>query len=106
MLASLFRAEAINNQQQRLFGEISLAQPVSLYMLSLLFALFLLVLMAFLLSTEHHRKERVRGFLVPSKGLIQVLAPQAGIVEEVFAREGTLVEMGDAHPHAARFSFH
>lgn len=93
--SSLFRPEALSHQQQRLFGDISLAQPVSLYLIALSLAGIFFLLMTFLLSAEHHRKERIRGYLAPSKGMLHVFAKRDGVVKEVFVKEGDLVVEGD-----------
>ena len=92
---SLFRAEITEQQQQRLLGSISLAQPLSIYLLSgALFGLLGLTL-CLLLFAEHHRKENVQGYLVPDKGLIRVRSAWPGSVASIHVREGQRVAAGD-----------
>ncbi len=55
----------------------------------------LLTTLIFLLATEVHRKEQVKGLLVPSRGLLHVLASQGGTVVELLVQEGAEVKKGD-----------
>lgn len=95
MNSSLFRSEIVEQQHQRLMGAISLAQPVSIYVwCACLVTLFALVV-TFLLFSEHHRKERVRGYLVPDKGLLRIHGTHSATIEAIHVREGEQVEPGD-----------
>jgi len=88
---SLFRKEAITHQSERLTGTVSLAQPLSLKVtVSLLVAVATLIIV-FLFNAQYSRKETVRGFLKPNKGVIKSYAQQGGIVEELFVQEGEQV---------------
>ncbi|MFT7246215.1 MAG: membrane fusion protein [Candidatus Azotimanducaceae bacterium] len=92
--SGLFRAE-LAAQQPRLLGTICLVQPLSIYLW--LSALLILtgLLVCFLLFAEHHRKENVRGYLVPDKGLLRVRSQRSGIVSAIHVREGEKVDAGD-----------
>lgn len=45
---------------------------------------------------EVTRKAKLPGLLVPTAGLLQVAAPQSGVIAEVLVREGDLVQAGQA----------
>lgn len=76
-------------------GEISLAQPISLKLWLCVVVGMLLATLTFLLATEVYRKEQVKGLLVPSGGLLHVLANQGGTVVNLFVHEGAEVNKGD-----------
>lgn len=91
----LFRKEISEQQQQRLLGSISLAQPLSIYLWSSALLGLLALVLSLLLFAEHHRKENVQGFLVPDKGLIRVRSTLAGSIANIHVREGQKVAEGD-----------
>ena len=89
----LFRKQAMDAKKQKLHGDISLAQPLSIYTS----ALILLVVIAIdtLLSFSHYaRKETVRGYLVPNKWLIKTYANRNGYIDVLHAQEGDKVIKG------------
>jgi membrane fusion protein len=91
----LFRSEAIAARRTQWLGTVILARPLSYT----LFAAFAFVaaaaIVAFLILGEFTRKASVKGWLVPELGLVQVFAPQAGVISQVRTREGALVKRGD-----------
>ena len=95
----LFRQEAVNHQSERLTGEISLAQPLSIKFVTLLLVLIAAAVITFLFTAEYSRKETVRGFLMPNKGVIKAFASDGGTIEKLLVREGDFVQQGDSIAH-------
>ena len=91
---SLFRQEAIDAQREKLLGEVSLAQPVPLWIFTTLAVAFAAALVAFSIWGEYARRERVDGFLALDSGAARILAPEPGTVAELLAKEGDEVEAG------------
>jgi len=91
---SLFRKEAISHQSERLTGAITLAQPLSIKLTTLILVAVALAVVTFLFNAEYSRKEAVRGFLMPNKGVIKSFASQGGTIEKLWVREGEIVEEG------------
>lgn len=91
---AIFRQQALDYQRQRLTGDVSLAQPLSITTISVLLSLFSCLVILFLLTAEYSRKETVRGFLMPSKGVIKAFAPNGGTIETILVREGDFVHKG------------
>ena len=94
MANPLFRQQVQNRRVDRLYGEISLAQPVSL-----LLTVFLLVaagaaLITFISLAEYSRKETVRGYLVPERGVIKSFPTRSGIIADIHVSEGDAIEKG------------
>jgi membrane fusion protein len=91
----LFRKEAIAARRTQWLGTVILARPLSYTF----FAGFALVaaaaIVAFLIFGEFTRKASVKGWLVPQRGLVQVFAPQGGVIARVQTREGAIVKRGD-----------
>lgn len=91
---SLFREKVIETRRDRLLGAVALNTPLSAW----LFTAFLLTIVASIAAAlvfgTFVRRERVAGFLVPDRGLIHVYARDAGVVEQVYVREGDAVEAG------------
>lgn len=88
---SLFRKEAVAHQTERLTGVITLAQPLSIKLTVLILMLIAMAIVAFIFSAEYSRKETVRGFLMPNKGMVKSFANQGGTIEKLWVQEGDKV---------------
>ncbi|MDP2560471.1 HlyD family secretion protein [Psychrobium sp. 1_MG-2023] len=93
---SLFRHEAVAAQSQRLVGTISLVQPFSFRFGILAIVILTCCVIVFLFNASYARKETVRGYLQPDKGIITSYSNRNGTVKEVFVQEGEYVERGEA----------
>ncbi|MGB0938643.1 MAG: HlyD family efflux transporter periplasmic adaptor subunit [Colwellia sp.] len=93
---SLFRKEAVSHQEERLTGTITLAQPLSIKLTVFILASIAIAIVTFLFTAEYSRKETVRGFLMPNKGVIKSFANQGGTIEDLLVKEGDIVEKGQA----------
>ena len=93
---SLFRKEAISHQNERLTGTITLAQPLSIKLTVLILVSIAIGIVTFLFSAEYSRKETVRGFLMPNKGVIKSFANQGGTIEKLWVKEGDKVVKGQS----------
>lgn len=91
----LFRAEAVEAKRETLIGEVVVANPLSVSLLTAIGVAFVLALGAFLYWGEYTRKSHVKGYLVPTQGLIKVYPPQTGIIVEQHIEEGQFVEQGE-----------
>jgi membrane fusion protein len=96
MRSTLFRQEALDSQRDRQLGDVLLARPVALSVLTTLGVLIALGVVLFGFVAEYTRKAHVTGFLAPTHGLIKVLASQAGTLTEKRVEEGRRVARGDA----------
>ena len=85
----LFREEVL--QARSWMGRITLTEPVSSWLLTLLAFAFALAVLAFLFVATYTRHESVQGQLVPSSGLLPVTARSAGTVTRTLVREGESV---------------
>ncbi|KAF1695720.1 HlyD family secretion protein [Pseudoxanthomonas koreensis] len=95
-MQELFRKEALEARGTSWLGAISLAQPLRLWLLTLLAALAALAVAAFLALGTYTRRSTVVGQLVPVQGLATVLAPATGVVGRLDVREGQRVDAGQA----------
>ena len=94
MTETLFRREALEARRTSWLGAISLAQPLRLWLLTLLGVLAALVVVAFLVLGTYTRRSTVTGQLVPTHGLATVLAPATGVVGRFDVSEGERVDTG------------
>lgn len=91
----LFRESAIEAQREQSFGSIVLIQPLSTRILTLVALLIAASLVALAFWGAYTRKERVKGYLVPTRGLIKVYPRETGIITERQVKEGARVAKGD-----------
>ena len=94
MATRLFRQEAIDAQREKLLGEVSLARPVPLWAFTAVALAFAIGLVSFSVWGEYARRERVDGFLALDSGAARLLAPEAGLVADLLAKEGDEVAAG------------
>ncbi|MEI7948663.1 MAG: HlyD family efflux transporter periplasmic adaptor subunit [Gammaproteobacteria bacterium] len=83
MSEPLFREIAIAHQGQRLTGELLLSQPISIRCLALLLAVLTLATLLWLGFNTYQRKVPVAGTVEPESGVVELLAPQLGIIAEL-----------------------
>lgn len=96
MSEDLFRREVLDAKRTSWLGGISLAQPLSLWLLAGFASLAAITIVAFLTLGEYTRRSTVTGQLVPDLGLSTVVAPTAGVVGRLFPEEGERVTAGDS----------
>ncbi|MES2625143.1 MAG: HlyD family efflux transporter periplasmic adaptor subunit [Pseudomonadota bacterium] len=94
MTASIFREEALAHQHERLWGDVIISRPTSWRVLTALIAVGVIVAAFFLITNDYTRRETVRGFLVPTKGVVAIYAPQPGLLSELYTQEGNFVAQG------------
>lgn len=94
-MSSLFRREALDHQRDQWIGHIRLAQPLSLRWLTVLVVAAAVAVGSFLVLGHYTRKARLAGELVPQGGLLELRAPQDGVVLERRVHEGDRVRQGD-----------
>ena len=92
----LFRRQALDAVHKRLYGEISLAQPLSLYLVILALLVCVALLLIFLHGSEYARKETVRGYLLPESGMLKSFPMRSGVIAELHVGEGDRVDAGQA----------
>jgi membrane fusion protein len=94
-MSDLFRQEAIDTQRERLWGDVILIQPISFYLITAAVLVIVVIAALFLMFGEYSRRENVLGYLEPDQGLVKVYAEQPGVMTNIHAREGDVVQSGD-----------
>ena len=90
----LFRAEVLAGRQAQWLGRVVLAPRLSHRLFTLFGLLAIAAVFALLWFGSYTHKARLNGWLVPDLGLIRVIAPQPGIVTELYVKEGEEVTGG------------
>lgn len=91
-MSELFRREVLDAKKGSWLGDISLSQPVRLWVLSCFGAVAAVAVVLFVVFGEYSRRSRVSGELVPDLGLSTVVAPAAGVVAALEVEEGDHVK--------------
>ena len=91
----LFREEAVAGQKTQWLGTVLLVPRRSHVIFGTFAVLATGAVLALLWFGHYTRKEHMAGWLVPQEGLVQVFAPQSGVVTELKVREGSVVQAGD-----------
>ena len=94
MPRSLFRKEAIDAQRQKFLGEASIAQPVSLWVYTVMAISIAAIMIAVAVWGQYTRRERVQGYLASAVGAALVRMPDSGVVAEIMVKEGDTVVAG------------
>ncbi len=91
----LFRKSAIDQQRERLHGELILTQPVSFTLIIFFLTCIIVVALAFLIMNDYSKKESVFGYLVPDRGVVDIFTPQQGLLLHMNVFEGMPVGEND-----------
>ena len=95
MSLHLFRQEAVAHQNERLWGDCTALNPVSLCVITWLLLALSVTVAVLLVTGNYQRKSVVAGVLVADRGTVLVRAPAEGILEEITAGIGERVGKGD-----------
>jgi membrane fusion protein len=90
----LFRKEAVDYRQQRLYGEIILATPLSTKILAVLVGAIVLSIFLLLILGSYSRRETLQGWLTPDTGLARIVPPESGVIGDLFVHEDEAVAAG------------
>ena len=91
----------MTERQTQWLGTVLLAPRLSYRFFTVFAVLTTGAVLGMLFSADYARKARINGWLVPHQGLIRVFAPQAGVVTQLYVREGGEVRQGE---HLLRLS--
>lgn len=94
-MGGLFRPEVLEERSRHGLGTVQITRPASFGVLTALVLATMLCVAGFLLVGEYTRKARVSGHLVPDRGVIRLVSPQAATVLESHVSEGRKVRQGD-----------
>ena len=94
-MANLFRREVLDSRQREWLGAVQLTRPVPLWVATGFVLAVAATVFAFLWFGEYTRKARIVGYLVPDRGVIRLVAPQAASILESQVSEGRRVRQGD-----------
>lgn len=90
-MSELFRKQAVDHAFRRLDGEVFLATPLSVRLLSAVLIGVIFLGAVFACVGSYSRKETVQGWIAPPGGLIRVIARQGGTIETLNLTEGAMV---------------
>lgn len=92
----LFRDEAVEAQQIHWLGSVMLEPKPTLFLFTAMAVIMCGAAISFLIFASYTSKARVKGWLVPDRGLARIAAPQSGTIQSVFVQEGGSVTAGAA----------
>jgi len=87
-MSQLFRQQAIEQQTNRLHGEILLLPQFSHRVLISLLVAWLLICVIWLTNSTYARKETVTGWLAPPSGVIKIYPEDTGIIKQILVKNG------------------
>jgi membrane fusion protein len=94
MSGRLFREEVLESRRTSWLGNISLAQPAGIWVLTVFAVWATALVVGALVIGSYTKRSRVVGQLVPDLGVSTVVAPTSGVVSRLFADEGQRVAGG------------
>lgn len=90
----LFRPEAVAQQQERWLGTVLMTPRPSYALMTAIVMVLVAGVIGLCALGEYTRKARLVGWLAPERGLIQIVAPQSGVLTQVSGQEGLEVAAG------------
>lgn len=91
----LFLNEVGSNMETRQYGAVLLTRSLSSDILTSLFLLIAISIIAFFFYFSTARKVQSQGFLVPNSGVIRISSAQQGVISGKYVKEGEYVKKGD-----------
>ena len=93
-IIKLFRSPIIESRRRKLYGDVSLWQPVSTFAYSIFAIVTVAISITFLALGKYSRKETVAGWVMPEAGLSQIYATHGGTLAQSLVKQGDYVEAG------------
>jgi membrane fusion protein len=94
MTQELFRRQAIEQQTNRLHGDVLLLPKLSHTLISGLLLVWVIVVLFWLFNSTYARQETVQGWLEPPAGVVRVYAEDIGKIERILVANGEAVVEG------------
>ncbi|WP_077339699.1 HlyD family secretion protein [Pseudocolwellia agarivorans] len=94
MQGGLFRKEVIDNQNNRLHGDVILLPKFSHTILIISLIFWIIAVAIWLINSSYERKETVVGWITPDNGIIKVYSKKAGVINKILVKEGQKVQKG------------
>jgi len=91
---AIFRQEAVEHQSRRLYGDVILRTHLSTKLFSAVLFIFSIAIALIVLFFPYSESERATGRISPSKGLVRVLSPVDGHVENLHVGHNEYVQKG------------
>jgi membrane fusion protein len=85
----------VEAQRGEWLGSIIVAVPLSRWLLTALAVTLATAILLFLVFGHYTRRETVSGELVPSAGLLNIVAPSAGTIAKLHVHDGQRVKAGE-----------
>jgi membrane fusion protein len=95
MTGDLFRQEVLEARKVNWLGDISLARPLGVWVITSFSVGAALLICAVLILGDYTRRSTVFGVLVPDMGLSTVVAPASGVIGRLYIEEGATLRVGD-----------
>ncbi len=90
-VSTLFRQDVLRRQDEAAFGETIRIVPLSHTLLAACLVAIIAVAIVYAAFAGYSRKETVQGLVTPSRGVIRIVAPRAGMISELLVAEGDSV---------------
>jgi membrane fusion protein len=94
--SDLFRAEVLKHRSDSHFGDVSIASPMSTWLILALISAFALLLLAVGVFGTYRRHASARGWISTKEGVVRIRSTDAGTISAVFVEEGANAHSGDA----------
>lgn len=94
MIQELFRRQAIEQQTNRLHGDVLLLPKLSHTLISSLLLVWVIIVLIWLFNSTYARQETVPGWLEPSTGMVRVYSEGIGKIEQILVINGESVTEG------------
>ena len=91
-MSHLFRKEAIEYQQEKMWGDVIVAKPLSFTVYTITALVVVAAIFLFLFSGDYSKKQSVKGFLIPDEGVMKVFTNKQGYFSKVYVAERDYVE--------------
>lgn len=91
----LFRKQALEKKNTSYYSKAVVITPIHYSILLMFIAIVVTLTIIYLVTSDFSKKEKVKGYLVPQKGISRVYSHVSGVVSDISVKEGDSVLAGD-----------
>lgn len=91
----LFRKQVLEKKNTSYYSKAVVITPIHYSILLMFIAIVVTLTIIYLVTSDFSKKEKVKGYLVPQKGISRVYSHVSGVVSDISVKEGDSVLAGD-----------
>ncbi|QYK03159.1 HlyD family efflux transporter periplasmic adaptor subunit [Shewanella psychrotolerans] len=94
-MSALFRKQVLEKSKTIYYSKAVVITPIHYSVFLFFISIVVIFTLVFLFCSDYAKKEKVKGYLVPTNGLAKIYSHTSGVISSIAVKEGDVVTKGD-----------